>query len=175
MTNIKLTYEYTLNSIKAASESVDKLNTKLTVTLTFSGILIKFGQDLPSYSTSIQCHTVEYPCITCSVLQLIAYALIVAAIVISLLGLLPTEAGKIVLPKQLLKDEWNKIEEEKYMIGLIRYLERETLLDLNKLGRNKREKLNYSMTAIGGAFLLLGFDKIIGISVPLLEKICTNF
>jgi hypothetical protein len=174
MTNIKLTYEYTLSSIKVASESIDKLNTKLTVVLTLSGILINFGKDLPGYSTYIKCHTSQYPCITCYLLQLIAYILIALAIVTSLWGLLPTKAGKIVLPEQLLTDEWNKAEEEKYMTALIQYLEKETLLDINELGSKKGKRLNYTIISIGGAVLLLGLDKILGASVPVLENFCRN-
>ena len=50
MTNIKLTYDYTLSSIKVVSESIDKINTKLAVVLTLSGVLVNFGKDLPGYS-----------------------------------------------------------------------------------------------------------------------------
>ncbi len=34
--NSKLTYDYTLNSIKVVNESVDKINTKLDLVLTLS-------------------------------------------------------------------------------------------------------------------------------------------
>jgi len=36
MTNIWLTYDYTLNSIKVLKESINQLNTKLTLILTIS-------------------------------------------------------------------------------------------------------------------------------------------
>lgn len=172
MTNIKLTYEYTLSSIKAANESVDKLNTKLTVALTFSGVLINFGRDLPDYSTYIKCDASNYPCITCYLLQLIAYILAALGIVNSLWGLLPTESGKIVLPEQLLTTKWNHAEEEQYMTALTQYLEKETLLDLDALGKKKAKRLNHAIIAIGGAVLLLGLDKILGISVQVLEDLC---
>lgn len=54
MTNIRLTYEYTLSSIKVVNESIDKINTKLAVVLTLSGVLVNFGKDLPGYSIT-QC------------------------------------------------------------------------------------------------------------------------
>ena len=75
MSNIKLTYDYTLNSIKALSESVDKINVKLSFVLTLSGVLINFGKDLPGYNTEIQCHQHVYPCLTCYLFQIGAYFL----------------------------------------------------------------------------------------------------
>jgi hypothetical protein len=39
MTNIWLTYDYTLNSIKVLKESINQLNTKLTLILTI-GLLV---------------------------------------------------------------------------------------------------------------------------------------
>ncbi len=53
MTNIKLTYDYTLNSIKIIREGIDKINTKLGLVVTLSGILVNFGKDLPGYDLAI--------------------------------------------------------------------------------------------------------------------------
>ena len=39
MTNIRLTYDYTLNSIKVVKDSINQLNTKLTLILTI-GLLV---------------------------------------------------------------------------------------------------------------------------------------
>lgn len=174
MANTKLTYEYTLNSIKAVNESVDKLNTKFTLVLTLSGILINFGKDLPGYSTIIRCEIPPYNCVSCYLLQFTAYFLIIIAIAISLWGLLPSAAGKIVLPEQLLTDEWNNSEEEQYLIALIQYLEKETLLDLNELGAKKAKRLNYAIAAIGLSVFLLSLDKILGLSIPIIENFCTQ-
>jgi hypothetical protein len=172
MANTKLTYEYTLSSIKSVNESIDKLNTKFTLVLTLSGILINFGKDLPGYSSIIKCSIDPYPCITCYLFQLAAYILIIIAIAISLWGLLPSAAGRIVLPEQLLTDEWNKSEEEQYLIALIQYLEQETLLDLNEVATKKAKRLNYAIIATGCSVLLLSLDKILGLSIPVLEKLC---
>ncbi len=60
------------------------------------------------------------------------------------------------------------------MTALIQYLEKETLLDLNELGSKKGKRLNYTIISIGGAVLLLGLDKILGASVPILENFCRN-
>jgi hypothetical protein len=128
MTNIKLTYDYTLNSIKVVNESVDKINTKLALVLTLSGILVNFGKDLPGYDLVISPTGLTYLCLSCYLLKLGAYILIIAAISFALWGLSPSTGGKIILPAQLLEDEWNLAEEEDYLTALIDYLERETLL-----------------------------------------------
>jgi hypothetical protein len=174
MTNIKLTYEYTLNSIKAANESIDKINTKLVLILTISGILINFGKDLPGYTSFVKCDVIQYPCITCYLFQLVAYILITIAMGTSLWGLIPANAGKIILPSQLLVDEWNKAGEEEYMKALIENWEKDTLLDIDKLGKKKAKRLKYAIGEIGGAVLLLSLDKILGVSIPVLEKLCLH-
>ena len=56
MTNIRLTYDYTLNSIKVLKESINQLNTKLTLILTiglglvFAGQLIQLREKTPDYT-----------------------------------------------------------------------------------------------------------------------------
>jgi hypothetical protein len=74
-----VSYEYTLNSIKVVDESIDKINTKLALVITLSGVLVNFGKDLPGYSTII-CEKLNYPCPACYFIKLIAYVFIVIAI-----------------------------------------------------------------------------------------------
>ncbi len=174
MTNTKFTYEYILNSIKSTTENIDKTNAKLALVLSFSGVLINFGKDLPGYSTLIQCQEIKYHCITCSVFQFVSYSLIIFAIATSLFGLLPTSAGEIILPSQLITEEWRELEEEEYFMTLIPYLEEKTLLDLNRLGTKKSKRLTYSIDFVGGAVILLGLDKILGVSIPIFEQFCNQ-
>jgi hypothetical protein len=170
MTNVRLTYDYTLNSIKVVNESIDKINTKLAVVLTLSGVLVNFGKDLPGYFENTVCTSQIYPCISCYLMKLSAYVLIITAIAIALWGLWPSSGGKIVLPEQLLKDEWNLIKEEDYMTALIQYLEKETLLVLNTIRDLKASRLDWSIRSIASAVVLLGLDEILTISIPVLEK-----
>ena len=102
MTNIKLTYDYTLDSIKVVEEGIGKINAKLIAVLTLSGVLVNFGKDLPGYSAALECSGSVYPCLTCYVLKLAAYILFIAALTLGLWGLSPATDGKIVLPEQLL-------------------------------------------------------------------------
>ncbi|WP_309729347.1 hypothetical protein [Chamaesiphon sp. OTE_75_metabat_556] len=170
MTNIKLTYDYTLNSIKVVNESVDKINTKLGLVLTLSGILVNFGKDLPGYNLVIT-KGLTYLCLSCYLLKLGAYILIIAAISFALWGLSPAIGGKIILPAQLLEDEWNLAEEENYLTALVNYLENETLLVLNKFRDVKAGRLALAIRSISSAVILLGLDEIITISIPVLQKL----
>ncbi|MBC6417896.1 MAG: hypothetical protein GDA44_03430 [Prochloron sp. SP5CPC1] len=165
MTNVKLTYEYTLNSIKVVDESIDKINTKLAVVLTVSGVLVNFGKDLPGYSIPSGS---DYPCLSCYLLKLIAYIFIIIAIATGLWGLSPVTGGKIVLPEQLLKDEWNLANEEDYMTALMEYLEKETLLVLIKIRVIKASRLNWAIRALATSVILFCLDEILAISIPVL-------
>ncbi len=170
MTNIKLTYDYTLNSIKIVNESVDKINTKLGLVLTLSGILVNFGKDLPGYGIVVIQTGLTQTCLSCYLLKLSAYVFIITAIAIALWGLWPSTGGKIVLPDQLLQDEWNLIDEEDYLTALIKYLEKETLLVLNSIRDIKASRLDWAIRSIAAAVILLGLDEIITISIPVLQK-----
>ncbi len=168
MTNIKLTYDYTLNSIKVVNESVDKINTKLGLVLTLSGILVNFAKDLPGYNLVITKTGLTYLCLSCYLLKLGAYILRIVAISFALWGLSPSVSGKIILPAQLLEDEWNLAKEEDYLTALIDYLEKETLLLLNKFRDIKAGRLALAIRAISFAVILLGLDEILTISIPIL-------
>ncbi|MGG6239406.1 hypothetical protein ACQ4N7_12300 [Nodosilinea sp. AN01ver1] len=163
MSNIKLTYDYTLGSIKVVSDSIDKINTKLAVILTISGVLVNFGKDLPGYSVAGATHSSSiYFCLSCYLMKLSAYILIISAIALALWGLWPATGGKIVLPEQLLEDEWNLADEENYLVALVKYLEKETLLVLNDIRDTKASRLDWAIRAIASAVVLLGLDEIPG-------------
>jgi hypothetical protein len=170
MTNIKLTYDYTLNSIDFIKEGIDKINTKLGLVLTLSGILVNFGKDLPGYDLVTAKTGLTYLCLSCYLLKLGAYVLIIAALSFALWGLSPAIGGKIILPAQLLEDEWNLAEEEDYLTALIDYLEKENLLILNEFRDIKASRLAWAIRSISTAVILLGFDEIITISIPVLQK-----
>jgi hypothetical protein len=169
MTNIKLTYDYTLNSIKIIREGIDKVNTKLGLVLTLSGILVNFGKDLPGYDLVVT--KTGLTCLSCYLLKLGAYILIIGAISFALWGLSPSTGGKIILPAQLLEEEWNLADEENYLTALVDYLEKETLLVLDKLRDIKASRLAWAIRSISAAVILLGVDEIITISIPVLQRV----
>jgi len=163
MSNIKLTYQYTLDSIKVINESIDKANANLALVLTFGGILVNFGKDLPGYFVNVRGLTETLPCPTCYFLKLIAYFVIIAAIGVGLWGISPINGGKIILPELLLSDEWNLASEENYITNLVEYLEKETLLALTEIRFQKEGKLKWAIRLLGIALLLLGLDQILNI------------
>ena len=174
MTNIKLTYEYTLDSIKVVNSSIDRIRTNFTLIITLGGVLANFGKDLPGYREIISCKKVEitYPCLSCYLLKVIAYVCLIIAIGISLQGLTPSVGGKIILPKQLISEEWNQVEEEDYLYSLVEYLEKETLLVLNELRDYQAKRLKWAITSIAIAVILFGLDEIIGSSLPVFNNYC---
>ncbi|NJL82580.1 MAG: hypothetical protein HC890_05790 [Chloroflexaceae bacterium] len=172
MSNIKLTYQYTLDSIKIVTENIDKLNVRLGVVLTLAILLAGFGKDLPGFDLCVGLDT--YPCLTCLLTKFSAYALIVVAIGLGLWGILPENGGKIVLPKQLLSPEWNQASEEDYLTALVQYLESETLLVLDPIRSRKSQRLQWGIWALGIAALLLGLDEILAIGLSNLQEICPH-
>jgi hypothetical protein len=132
--------------------------------------LVNFGKDLPGYNLVDGKMGLTYLCLSCYLLKLGAYILIIAAIVFTLWGLSPAIGGKIVLPAQLLEDEWNLANEEDYMTALVGYLERETLLVLNEFRDVKAGRIVLAIRSIAAAVILLGLDEIITISIPVFQK-----
>jgi hypothetical protein len=165
MNNVKLTYDYTLSSIKVVSESIARMNTKLASVLALSGVLINFGKDLPSLSMAAIGSNGTL-CFTCYFLKLFAYLFIVTAF--GLWGLSPVSAGSILLPTQLLSEEWNSSSEEDYLTALIQEMETETLLPLNQIRDQKADRLQWAVRAISASMLCLVLDEILSISLPVL-------
>jgi hypothetical protein len=167
MNNVKLTYDYTLNSIKVVSESIARTNTKLASVLALSGVLINFGKDLPSIFIPAIGGNVTL-CFTCYFLKLFAYLFIIIAFAFGFWGLSPVSDGSILLPTQLLSEEWNSSSEEDYLTALIQEMETEALLPLSRIRDQKTDKLQWAVRAISASMLFLVLDEIVSISLPVL-------
>jgi hypothetical protein len=167
MNNVKLTYDYTLSSIEVVSESIARMNTKLASVLALSGVLINFGKDLPGLSMAAIGSNVIL-CFSCYLLKLFAYLFIVTAFAFGLWGLSPVSAGSILLPTQLLSEEWNSSPEEDYLTALIQEMETETLLPLSQIRDQKADRLQWAVRAISASMLCLVIDEILSISLPVL-------
>lgn len=174
MTNIKLTYEYTLDSIKVVNDSINRNRATFTLIITLGGVLANFGKDLPGYEETINCKEliINYPCPACYLLKVIAYIFLITAIGISLRGLTPSVGGKIILPAQLISKEWNEADEEDCLYSLVEYLERETLLVLNELREDLATRLRWAITFVGIAVILFGLDEMLGSSLSVFGNYC---
>ncbi len=174
MTNIKLTYEYTLDSIKVINASIDRIRSTFTSLIAVSGVLANFGKDLPGYQMITNCEysRTNYPCLSCYILKIIAYICLIFTIAIALKGLSPKTNGKIILPEQLICNEWNEIDEDDYLYSLVEYLEKETLLVLNKFRDYEAKRLNQAIWFLGATVILFGLDEILGSSLTVLGQSC---
>jgi len=174
MTNIKLTYQYTLDSIQIINASIDRIRATFTSIVAIGGFLANFGKDLPGYQASVSCKeiVINYPCLSCYILKIMAYFCLIVAIFISLQGLSPKEGGKIVLPEQLMSDEWNEAEEKIYLLSLVEFLEQKTLLVLKKYSDYESRRLSRAIGCLGATVILFGLDEILGSSLPVLGHLC---
>lgn len=174
MTNVKLTYDYTINSIKILREEIQQVNTKLALVLTVSGVLVNFGKDLSGYYIVTTCINYSYPCLTCYLFKLFAYVFMIVTIFMVLWGLYPISGGTIVLPQQLLNDEWNLASEDEYLQSLTEYLETDALLILAAARKKKTKRLRWAIVSLSIVVILLIFDEIIATSIPILGHFCSN-
>ena len=126
--------------------------------MTPSGVLINFAKDLPS---KLIAGEIAENYFSCLILKLTAYVLIILTIALALWVLLITTGDKVILPSQLLEDEWNLADEEVYLTALIQYLEKETLLALDQLRNTKASKLDWAIRLLATAVVLLGIEQII--------------
>lgn len=156
------------------NNSIDRIRTTFTLIITLGGVLANFGKDLPGYEETIDCQKtiMNYPCLSCYILKIIAYICLIIAIGISLRGLNPSVGGKIILPEQLISKEWNEAEEEDYLYSLVEYLEQETLLVLNMLRDYQSTRLRWAIISVAIAVILFGLDEILGSSLPVFNNYC---
>jgi hypothetical protein len=167
MTNVKLTYDYTLDSIKVVSESIARTNTKLASVLALSGVLVNFGKGSTStFVLSISGESLL--CFSCYILKMTAYFCIIIAFGVGFWGLLPVADGTIILPNQLLSEEWNSAAEEDYLTALIQEMETSTLLPLNEIREQKANKLQWAVRFVSASILCLVIGEILAISLPIL-------
>lgn len=99
--NTELIYSYTEALLKSQSESLNRLDTKLSVFLAFTGVLVRFVTDL-SGEVTVQGLT----CYSCILLQILAYVSLGASALVLCLGLTARLRGRVISPKALMRDEW---------------------------------------------------------------------
>ena len=107
-------------------------------------------------------------------MKFLAYLFTIITIGLGLWGLSPVVGGEIILPEQLLAEEWNQAEEEDYLTALIQYLQTETLVIISKIRVQKAIRLNWAIRTIVTAVILFLLDEMIFISIPVLGKFCAG-
>ena len=107
-------------------------------------------------------------------MKFLAYLFTIITIGLGLWGLSPVVGGEIILPEQLLAEEWNQAEEEDYLTALIQYLQTETLVIISKIREQKAIRLNWAIRTIVTAVILFLLDEMIFISIPVLGNFCAG-
>jgi hypothetical protein len=140
--NTALIYTYTESLLKAQSESLNRLDTKLSVFLAFTGVLVGFVGEL-SGEVTVQGLTC-YPYI---LLKILAYVSLGIAALLLCLGLTAKLRGRVISPKALMRDEWYFAESSDisdYIISAWIDAEKE----YEQLGFDKGKKLNIAVRLI---------------------------
>ena len=147
--NTELIYQYTESLLKNQSESLNRLDTKLSVFLAFTGVLVRFVDTLSGKVT-----VDGLPCYTCIFLGLIAYVSLAVSALLLCLGLTAKLRGTVISPKTLMRDEWyfaDRADILDYIISA--WIEAEN--EYKQLGFEKARKLNLAVSLIATALISL--------------------
>jgi len=153
--NTELIYEYTESLLKSQSESLNRLDTKLSAFLAFTGVLVRFVGDLPG---KISIHGLR--CHSCTFLQILAYISLGASALLLCLGLTAKLRGGVISPKTLMREEWyfaDNSDISDYIISA--WIEAEK--EYEKLGFDKGKKLNTAVWLIGVALVSITVSALI--------------
>jgi hypothetical protein len=155
--NTELIYKYTESLLKTQSESLNRLDTKLSAFLAFTGVLIKFVGDL-SGKVTIQ----GFSCYVCTFLTIISYISLGVSAFVLCLGLTTRLRGSVISPQALMRDEWyfaDNSDISDYIISA--WIEAEK--EYEQLGFDKGKKLNIAVWLIGIALVSITFSALIKI------------
>lgn len=153
--NTELIYSYTESLLRAQSESLNRLDTKLSAFLAFTGVLVRFVGGL-SGKVTVQ----GFPCYSCTVFQLLAYTSLGVSALLLCLGLTTNLRGRVISPKALMRDEWyfaDSSEISDYIISAWIEAERE----YEQLGFEKGRKLNIAVWLIALALVSITTSALI--------------
>jgi hypothetical protein len=132
--NLSMIYSYTEKEIDNFNKSIDNLSTKLTATLGFSGVLLKFGSDIPNDNHHF-------------LLRCMISILLFSSIGCCASGLLARDAGKVVRAKFMLEDRYYCLTQEDFKLTVLRQWH-EHIEDLEKLLRFRRNYLNVAIISL---------------------------
>ncbi|ACB50494.1 hypothetical protein cce_1144 [Crocosphaera subtropica ATCC 51142] len=154
-TNTDLIYSYTEEFLKLQRESLNRLDTKMSVFLAFTGVLVRFASDL-SEKVTIE----DFACYSCLLLQIITYIALGSSALILCLGLTTKLSGTVISPKALMKDRWyfaDKNDISDYIIsGWVQAEE-----EYEKLGFEKGRKLNIAVWLIALSLICITLNILI--------------
>lgn len=144
--NSKLIYEHAEKSVEKINKSIDNITSKLTTSLGFSGVLLKFASDMPSDGVLFSFKI----CVT---------LLLLAAICFCGCGLRPKGAGESLTTRYLREKLYCYPEEEVRR----RVIDQKLIsIDaLNELAKFRRDFLNCAILSLMLAAVVFGLSIIV--------------
>jgi hypothetical protein len=156
-TNAKLIYEYTESVIKTQRESLDKLNTKLSGFLAYTGLMIKFVGDL---SEKVTLH--GFICYSCTSLVVLAYICLSISVLLLCLGLSVKPSFKPILPEKLMENDWYFADSSRILDSIISN-RIEISKDYEKSALEKGKNLNLAIWLIALSLAIIIINTLIKI------------
>lgn len=159
-TNIKLIYEYTQQAYKDIKDNGTKLDTRLSSFIAFSGVLLKFGLDLPPTQLMAVHNSFYWIC-----LGLKGSVCFLSASAIGLCGwaLRAKATGIVVDPRELLDEEWSTGVDEKTCRTYIADTWVEAIEEIEKKNFMKASYLNKAITTLSLASICFAIDAVISL------------
>ncbi len=153
--NTELIYRYTESLLKSQSDSLNRLDTKISGFLAFTGVLVRFVGELSGQIT-----VGGYICYSCTLLQFLAYVSLGASALILCLGLTSGLRGRVISPKALMEDKWyfaDRSDISEYIISGWIDAEKE----YKRLGFEKGRKLNIAVWLIAISIVSITLSALI--------------
>jgi hypothetical protein len=154
-TNTKLIYEYTESVIKTQRESLDKLNTKLSGFLAYTGVTIKFVGDL---SEKVTIH--GFVCYSCGYLVILAYICLGISVLLLCLGLSVQPSFEVIPPDELMKNKWYFADSSDISDTIISS-RIQVISDYKKRAESKSKRLNHAIWLIASSFVMIIINALI--------------
>jgi hypothetical protein len=146
--NLEVIQRYTESVHKTIADSISALDTKLTTVIGFSGVLIRFTNDLSICNNWFVA------------VKITVCLLLIASVIFSAIGLAPRSSGAIVTPRELREDFYYGKNEEcrRYITdNLITAIEQ-----MEKFRSRKRHWLFYGILFLTIGTVIFGLDIAIG-------------
>ncbi|MDJ0508615.1 MAG: hypothetical protein QNJ64_05075 [Crocosphaera sp.] len=154
--NTELIYSYTEERLKTQSESLNRLDTKSSAFLAFTGILVRFA------NSSVESTVKGWQCYSCILLEILAYISLGLAALFLCLGLTARFTGTVISPKALMENKWYfapKSEMSDYIISAWAQAQEE----YERIGSYKSKNLNFGVILIAVALICIIFNALISI------------
>lgn len=155
-TNVDLSYEYIEKSIKEVQDISNNHNTQLGLIIGFNFTFIRFFlNELPDKIF----HLDSLPCNSCLLFKILAYVLAITSIILGFFGLYRGLKYDAIKPSSL-TENCDKISNVELKLAIIDIWQ-DKLYKFNKIARQKKDFLNYSIIFLVLSGVMAALDEII--------------